>query len=89
MKGTSASLRVVLVGAAGRLGRAVSEELVRAGHHVVELTRSDLDVTDPAATGQVILRTSPQIVINCTAYNAVDAAETDSATAVRCQRTRP
>jgi len=81
MKGTSASLRVVLVGAAGRLGRAVSEELVRAGHHVVELTRSDLDVTDPAATGQVILRTSPQLVINCTAYNAVDAAETDPAMA--------
>jgi dTDP-4-dehydrorhamnose reductase len=73
--------RVVVVGAAGRLGRVVCEELASSGHQVVAFTRTDLDITDFDTVKRVIPGSAPQVVINCTAYNAVDAAETDTAAA--------
>ena len=45
------------------------------------LSRNSLDITDGEAVHRVIVEARPDVVINCTAYNAVDAAETDSATA--------
>lgn len=73
--------RVLVVGASGRLGRGLCSELDHAGHEVVALSRADLDVTDATAVTRVIGRSDPQVIINCTAYNAVDAAEADAATA--------
>lgn len=72
------SLRVVVVGAGGRLGRTVCEEFTRGGHDVVALTRQDLEITDTSAIDVIVGRTAPQALINCAAYNAVDAAENDT-----------
>ena len=67
----------VVTGAAGRLGAAAANELSRAGHHVSALSRSDLDLTDDGAVSQTIGQLRPDVIINCSAYNAVDAAETE------------
>jgi dTDP-4-dehydrorhamnose reductase len=48
-----------------------------AGDDAVGLTRAELDVTDPVAVERALLETRPDAVINCAAYTAVDAAETD------------
>ena len=69
--------RVVVVGAGGRLGRRLCQDLASAEREVVALSRAELDVTDAAAVTRVIGGCEPDVVINCTAYNAVDAAETD------------
>lgn len=73
--------RITVVGAPGRLGQFLCEELESAGHHVTRLGRADLDVTDADAARRLVAAARPQVVVNCTAYNAVDAAENDLATA--------
>ena len=74
-------MRVVVTGSAGHLGAAVVEEFSR-DHDVVPLIRADLDITDRAA---VLARTRalrPDAIINCAAYNDVDAAEREPAQAL-------
>lgn len=51
--------------------------LIKAGYDVTALFRTDLDITDASRIDRVIQQVNPDIVFNCTAYNAVDAAETD------------
>jgi dTDP-4-dehydrorhamnose reductase len=48
---------------------------------VVALTRADLDVSNAAAVDGVISGIDPHAIVNCSAYNAVDAAETNPAAA--------
>lgn len=74
-------MRVVVTGAAGRLGAAVCHTLASAGHQVMGLSRRDLDVCDAVQVGTVMRHLRPEAIVNCSAYNAVDAAETDEANA--------
>jgi hypothetical protein len=67
--------RLVVAGASGRLGHQVCEDLRGVGRDVIELSRGDLDVPDLESVTRVISRCEPHVVINCTAYNAVDAAD--------------
>jgi len=68
-------MTVTVVGAAGQLGSEMTRVLTQRGHHVVALTRRDLDVTDHAAVMDVIPRSGGDVVVNCTAFNDVDGAE--------------
>ncbi len=73
--------RVLIVGAAGQLGATATARLADRAD-VVALTRRDLDVTDHAAVIDRIARERPQVVLNASAYNAVDAAEDDPVSAL-------
>lgn len=75
-------MRVVVVGSRGQLGAAVVHA-ARQCHDVIALDRSALDVTDAAAVRAALIATRPDVVINCAAYNAVDAAEDHAADAIR------
>lgn len=44
--------------------------------HVIALTRSSLDVTDPAAVANTVADAAPDLIVNCAAFNDVDGAET-------------
>jgi len=46
--------------------------------HVTPLSREQLDITDQPALRQALTTASPTIVINCTAYTAVDKAESEN-----------
>jgi dTDP-4-dehydrorhamnose reductase len=65
--------RYLITGAAGMLGH----DLVAAldGRDVVALTRAELDITDAEAVASAVA--GIDVVVNCAAYTAVDAAETD------------
>jgi dTDP-4-dehydrorhamnose reductase len=76
-----ASPRWLVVGAAGQLGTTATARLADRAD-VVALTRRDLDVTDHAAVIDRIARERPQVVLNASAYNAVDAAEDDPVSAL-------
>ena len=65
--------RILVTGAAGRLGAAVVEAFRDAD--VVAHGRHDLDITDPAAVRDVVAAAAPAAVINCAAFNDVDSAE--------------
>lgn len=65
--------RVFVTGAAGQLGTVVIRTF--ADHDVIAHTRSTLDVTDPLAVARAIGGASPDLIINCAAFNDVDGAE--------------
>lgn len=74
-------MKVLLTGSGGQLGRSLHRLL--AQRSVVGLDRSQLDITRLDEVRQTIADHGPGIVINCAAYNAVDAAETEVDAAFR------
>lgn len=67
-------MRIAITGAGGQLGAALVEEL-GPSHDLVAFARSDLDVTDDVAVAGAMEAARPDVIINCAAYNDVDAAE--------------
>jgi dTDP-4-dehydrorhamnose reductase len=66
----------LILGAAGQLGSAMAEGLSQR-HEVVAMTREELDIGDSAATRDVVTAVCPDVIVNCAAFNQVDAAERD------------
>ena len=67
-------MRIAVVGSRGQLGAAVVQEL-SATHEVRALDRRALDVTDPNAVAACFRHDPADVIINCTGFNMVDAAE--------------
>jgi dTDP-4-dehydrorhamnose reductase len=76
-------MRVAVVGARGQLGAGIVHELCRYGHEVFAFDRATLDITRPASVEEHLARVGAEVIINCAAYNAVDAAEDDPVAALR------
>jgi dTDP-4-dehydrorhamnose reductase len=74
-------LKIVVAGAGGRLGAALVEALEQVGHSVSAFARSQLDVTEAEQVAVTVRRLTPDVIVNCTAYNAVDAAESNPSVA--------
>ena len=70
-------MRVLVTGANGQLGHDVIAACTAAGDEVVAAGRDRLDVTDRAMVHGAIASTRPDAVINCAAWTAVDACESD------------
>jgi dTDP-4-dehydrorhamnose reductase len=72
-------MRALVAGALGQLGRELvlqlGSECAWAGD------RAQIDVTDKAAVVALVARVAPDVVFNATAWNGVDAAETEVAPA--------
>ncbi len=64
---------MVVTGAGGQVGRLLAAEAGRRGYRVAALTRSDFDITDPAAVDRQVA--GGDVVVNCAAFTNVDAAE--------------
>jgi len=79
------SLRVLITGADGQLGRAL-QATAPAAVSLIAHDVGDLDITSAAATTQAIDRLRPDWVINAAAYTAVDRAEDDVDTAYAVNR---
>ena len=67
--------RWLVTGAAGMLGRDLTALLGKRGEEYHALVRDDLDITDAAATAAAVAAVKPDVVVNCAAWTAVDAAE--------------
>src|ERR1700719_1260167 len=67
--------RIVITGADGQVGRCLAVEAARLDHAVLPLSTAQWDITDPSA-GRGIVE-SGDVVVNCAAHTAVDAAEAD------------
>lgn len=73
------SLRVLVTGAGGMLAHDLVPALRAAGHAVTAMDRADLDVTDPAECVAGV--EGHDLLVNCAAWTAVDAAEANEASA--------
>jgi dTDP-4-dehydrorhamnose reductase len=67
-------VRVAVIGARGQLGAAIVHEF-SSRHEVAALAREALNINDAEAVDAMLSRISPELIVNCAAYNAVDAAE--------------
>lgn len=74
-------MKILVTGAGGQLGRAIGDSLAR-DHDVAACTHRDLDVANHAAIVDRVSAERPDALINCAAYNRVDAAEDDPLTAL-------
>lgn len=76
-------MKWLVIGAAGQLGSTfIQHTAPDASIEIVGVTRADVDVTDHAAVASLVDRIRPSVIVNCTAYNNVDGAEDDAATAL-------
>lgn len=66
-------MRWIVTGAAGMLGQDLVRRLQSAGHDVAAHDRDGLDVTDPEQVRRQVR--DADVVVNCAAWTAVDAAE--------------
>ena len=82
-------MKILLLGAAGQLGRCVQDALRDGPDQLVPLTRHDLDLTDLDQLRAAFDQHRPDMVINAAAYNAVDLAETEAESAHRVNAQGP
>lgn len=75
-------MRVLITGAGGQIGREVAARFGDRGD-VVACDRAALDIGDRDQVLGAVGSLRPDVVINCGAYTAVDACETDTARAYR------
>jgi dTDP-4-dehydrorhamnose reductase len=73
--------KVMVTGAAGQLGSAIVARLSPTCD-VAAFTRAELDLTDAQAVLETMTSRGPDVVINCAAYNDVEAAEDAAAAAL-------
>jgi dTDP-4-dehydrorhamnose reductase len=84
----STRLRVLIAGADGQVGRA-TVAAARDGVQCRAVGRGELDITHPAEVEACIGGFAPDVVINCAAYTAVDAAEQNASLAARVNTDGP
>ncbi|MCI8463879.1 MAG: dTDP-4-dehydrorhamnose reductase [Lachnospiraceae bacterium] len=68
-------MKILVTGVRGQLGHDVANELEKRGIEAVGVDIQEMDITDAESVDRVIREASPQAVIHCAAYTAVDAAE--------------
>lgn len=68
-------MKVLVTGASGQLGWDVCRELERREIEYVGVSSRDFDLTDPEAVRGYVMDCTPDVVIHCAAYTAVDKAE--------------
>jgi dTDP-4-dehydrorhamnose reductase len=71
------SMRVLITGVGGQVGRATAEVCAAAGDDVIGTDRAALDITDRDAVLTAITGVRPDAVINPAAYTDVDGCERD------------
>ena len=74
-------MKILVLGCKGQLGRCLYDQLINTDHEVIYSSREHIDITDFEVTKSKVLDFSPDLIINATAYTAVDHAEEDQKTA--------
>jgi dTDP-4-dehydrorhamnose reductase len=74
-------MKLLIAGASGQLGRSLRVALKQ--HELTLSGRAELDVTDLESVRAKLRTNRPEVVINASAFNAVDAAESDPDPAFR------
>ena len=74
-------MKILISGGNGQLGRDCAERFSR-NHQVVACNSTAFDITDPAQARAVFTKHTPDVLVNCAAYTAVDRCEEDG---TRCR----
>ena len=74
-------MKILVLGCKGQLGRCLNDQLTNTDHEVIYTSREEIDIVDFEVTKSKIFEFSPDLIINATAYTAVDKAEENHETA--------
>ena len=77
-----------MLGRHGQVGAALTQSMQGLGE-LIALDRAQLDLSNPDAIRTALRELQPQMIINAAAYTAVDAAESDEATAFQINAEAP
>lgn len=75
-------MRVLVTGAGGQLGQDLTRHCRDLGDDVHPMTSADLDVTDRSRVRDAVAGIRPDVIVNCAAFTAVDACESEVETAM-------
>ena len=81
-------MNVLLVGCKGQLGTTLAQS-VPQGLSAVCLDLPELDITDPGAVADLAAREKPDVIVNASAYTAVDRSEDEADLAYRVNAAGP
>jgi len=76
-------MKYLIAGASGQLAGSFIEYFNKNGIDYAAPPENVFDITSPEAVAKVVASETPDIILNCAAYNAVDAAENDPAPAYK------
>ena len=71
-------MKILISGAAGQVGSALVKHGRKRGFEIFGMSSSELDITNLRNVDAVCAQVKPDLVINASAYTAVDKAESDS-----------
>jgi dTDP-4-dehydrorhamnose reductase len=74
-------MKILVLGSKGQLGRCLNDQLKDTEYEVIYTSREQIDIANFEQTKNQILKNSPDLIINATAFTAVDKAEEDQKTA--------
>lgn len=74
-------MKVLVLGCNGQLGRCLKDQLINLNFEVTYSSREQIDIADFEEARIKIEREAPDVIINASAYTAVDKAENDKETA--------
>lgn len=80
------TMKILVTGAAGQLGADLVPALKTAGHEVLGLNSSELDITGAYAVEEAVGKHRPAVIVNCGAYTKVDLAEKEKERAYAVNR---
>ncbi|MDG1818291.1 MAG: dTDP-4-dehydrorhamnose reductase [Porticoccaceae bacterium] len=71
-------MKVLVLGANGQLGRCLADQLADTNHSVTLASRAEIDLSNLEATRAALVSLQADVVINASAYTAVDKAEDET-----------
>jgi dTDP-4-dehydrorhamnose reductase len=69
-------MKILILGSQGQLGRCLYDQFSQTDYDLIFHSRADTDITNFTETSENLIALNPDIVVNATAYTAVDLAET-------------
>ena len=82
-------MKILISGAAGQVGSALVKNGCKRGFEIFGMSSSELDITNLRNVDAVFAQVKPDLVINASAYTAVDKAESDSGRAYEVNELGP
>jgi len=70
-------MKIMVTGATGMLGQDVVKALSARGHQCLGVGSADFDLQDAQGTKEAVRRFTPEAIVHCAAYTAVDRAESE------------
>lgn len=67
--------KILVCGSNGQLGNAIKAENKNTTHHFIYTDMAEMDISSEDSVEENIEKYSPNVIINCAAYTAVDEAE--------------